>query len=169
MNLKKTVGALALTALFASMGASAVEKTITVTASVDPTLDLLQSNGDALPTSVALEYSPAEKKFKRYTLNTAVHTNADDKGVVVKLGAEAKLTNIMDSSDNIPMDVSWAGQTLSTTDTTVAADKLNFGSTGVEGVSASQELVIHAKPDANKVPTAGNYQGVVTIILTQST
>ncbi|WP_045449952.1 CS1 type fimbrial major subunit [Citrobacter sp. S-77] len=169
MNLKKTVGAFVLTALFASMGASAVEKTITVTASVDPTLDLLQSNGDALPTSVALEYSPAEKKFKRYTLNTAVHTNAADKGVVVRLAGEAKLTNVMDSSDNIPIDVSWAGQTLSTSDTTVAADDLDFGATGVSGVSASQELVIHAKVDSNKLPNAGNYQGVVTIVLTQST
>jgi hypothetical protein len=167
MKLKKTVRAFALTALVASMGASAVEKSITVTASVDPTLDLVQSNGDALPTSVALEYSPAAEKFKRYTLNTAVHTNDESKGIVVKLAESAKLTNILDSSDTIPMSVTWAGKTLSTSDTSVTANTLNFGSTGIKGVSASQELVIDAQPTS--APNAGNYQGVVTIVLTQST
>ncbi|EKB0066536.1 fimbrial protein, partial [Escherichia coli] len=50
MKLKKTIGAMALSTMFVAVSASAVEKNITVTASVDPTIDILQANGSALPT-----------------------------------------------------------------------------------------------------------------------
>lgn len=168
MKLKKTIGAMALVTLFATMGASAVEKNITVTASVDPTIDLLQSDGSALPTSVALTYSPAVNNFEVYSLNTAVHTNEPSKGVVVKLSAEPVLSNITEPTEQIPMTVSWGGTTLSTADATFAADTLNFGASGVAGVSSTQQLMIHADTQG-AAPSAGNYQGVVSIILTQST
>ncbi len=168
MKLKKTIGTIALATLFATMGASAVEKNITVTASVDPTIDLLQSDGTALPTSVALTYSPAAQSFEPYYLNTAVHTNDSNKGVVMKLSAEPVLTNILDSAEQIPMTVSWGGTELSTTDSTFDVDTLNFGSTGVEGVSSTQQLMIYADTQGS-APQAGNFQGVVSIILTQST
>lgn len=170
MKLKKSIAATALATLFATMGVSAVEKNITVTASVDPTIDLLQSDGSALPTSVALNYSPAASGFEVYTINTAVHTNAPDKGVVVKLSADPVLSNILEPTLQIPMTVTWGGQELSTTGKTFDADKLNFGASGVKGVSSTQQLSIYAEAEqANGSVTAGNYQGVVSIILTQST
>ncbi|MED8995629.1 CS1 type fimbrial major subunit [Escherichia coli] len=168
MKLKKTIGTIALATLFATMGASAVEKNITVTASVDPSIDLLQSDGSDLPTSVALTYSPAAKNFEPYSLNTVVHTNDSAKGVVVKLSAEPVLTNILDSNDQIPMTVTWGGETLSTADFTFDADTLNFNATGVDGVSSTQQLMIHADTQGI-APQAGNFQGVVSIVLTQST
>ncbi len=168
MKLKKTIGTIALATLFATMGASAVEKNITVTASVDPSIDLLQSDGSDLPTSVALTYSPAAKNFEPYSLNTVVHTNDSAKGVVVKLSAEPVLTNILDSNNQIPMTVTWGGNKLSTNDSHFQSDVLNFNATGVEGISSTQQLVIHAETQGNE-PIAGNYQGVVSIILTQST
>lgn len=168
MKLKKTISAMALATLFATMGASAVEKNITVTASVDPTIDLLQSDGSALPTSVALTYSPAAKNFEVYSLDTAVHTNDSTKGVVVKLSAEPVLSNTLEPTDQIPMTVTWGGTELSTTDYTFDANTLNFGAGGVEGVSSTQQLMIHADTQGT-APSAGNYQGVVSIILTQST
>ncbi|HGD8457901.1 TPA: CFA/I pilus major pilin CfaB, partial [Escherichia coli] len=59
MKFKKTIGAMALTTMFVAVSASAVEKNITVTASVDPVIDLLQADGNALPSAVKLAYSPA--------------------------------------------------------------------------------------------------------------
>lgn len=166
MKLKKTIGAMALATLFATMGASAVEKNITVTASVDPTLDLLQPDGSALPTSVALSYSPAADGFEAYRIQTAVHTNDPNSGVVVKLAAEPVLSDVLDPTNQIPMDVTWGDTVLSTADATFAADTLNFGASGVSGVSATQELVIQADTQGSPV-NAGNYQGLVSIILTQ--
>lgn len=167
MKLKKTVCAIALATLFSAMGVSAVEKNITVTASVDTTIDLLQSDGSALPTSVALTYSPASNQFEVYSLNTAVHTNDIVKDVVVKLSADPVLSNILDPTEQIPMTVSFGGKELSTSDTTLSASSLSFGASGVSGVSSTQQLSIYAKADT--APSAGNYQGVVSIILTQST
>ncbi|HAY3943330.1 TPA: fimbrial protein [Escherichia coli] len=170
MKLKKTIGAMALATLFATMGASAVEKTISVTASVDPTVDLLQSDGSALPNSVALTYSPAVGGFEAHTINTVVHTNDPAKGVIVKLSAEPVLSNVLNPTLQIPVSVNFAGKKLTTTGTTIESNKLNFASSGVDKVSSTQKLSIHA--DTTQVTgglTAGQYQGLVSIILTQST
>ncbi|HHU2064779.1 CS1 type fimbrial major subunit [Escherichia coli] len=172
MKLKKTIGAMALATLFATMGASAVEKTISVTASIDPTVDLLQSDGSALPNSVALTYSPAVNNFEAHTINTVVHTNDSDKGVIVKLSADPVLSNVLNPTLQIPVSVNFAGKQLSsTTGITIDSNNLNFTSSGVNKVSSTQKLSIHA--DATRVTggalTAGQYQGLVSIILTQST
>ncbi|ENE27183.1 CFA/I fimbrial subunit B [Escherichia coli P0302293.10] len=167
MKLKKTIGAIALATLFATMGASAVEKTINVTARVDPTVDLLQSDGSALPNSVALTYSPAVGGFEVHTINTVVHTNEPTKGVFVKLSAEPVLSNVLNPTQQIPVSVNFAGEKLTTAGITIASNKLNFASSGVDKVSSTQKLSIHA--DATGGLTAGQYQGLVSIILTQST
>ena len=165
MKMKKTIGAIAFTAFFASMGASAVEKNITVTASVDPTIDLLQADGKALPNAISLTYSPAAKGFEPYTLPTAVHTNDDTKGVVVKLSTDPKLTNILQPNTQIPMSVTLGGKTLTTAAQTFTADEMNVGATGMSSISSVKDLVIQAQQQAT---AAGNYQGVVSIILTQA-
>ncbi len=167
MKLKNTITAMSLATLFVTMGASAIEKNIVVTASVDPSIDLLQADGTALPGAVELTYSPATKAFEPYSINTAVHTNESTKGVVVKLSTEPKLTNILDSSKSIPMEVTWGDKKLSTANTTIAANELDFGAAGVSGVSSNKLLTIQAKN--TDAPSAGNYQGMVSIILTQST
>ncbi|EGO6101172.1 CS19 fimbria major subunit CsdA [Escherichia coli] len=166
MKLKKTIGAMAMATLFATMAASAVEKNITVRASVDPKLDLLQADGTSLPDSIALTYSSASNNFEVYSLNTAIHTNDKTKAVVVKLSAPAVLSNIMKPSSQIPMKVTLGGKTLSTADAEFAADTLNFGASGVENVSSVQQLTIHAEAAP---PEAGNYQGVISLIMTQKT
>ncbi|EPA1489837.1 CS1 type fimbrial major subunit [Escherichia coli] len=167
MKLKKTIGAMALATLFSTMGASAVEKTISVTASIDPTVDLLQSDGSALPNSVALTYSPAVNKFEDYTINTVVHTNDSDKGVSVKLSANPVLSNVLDPTLQIPVSVSFAGQKLTPAGITIDSNALNFAASGVNKVSSTQKLSIHADTTGVTL-TAGQYQGLVSIILTRS-
>nr|4HJI_A Chain A, CS1 fimbrial subunit A [Escherichia coli]4HJI_B Chain B, CS1 fimbrial subunit A [Escherichia coli] len=138
---------------------------------MDPTVDLLQSDGSALPNSVALTYSPAVNNFEAHTINTVVHTNDSDKGVVVKLSADPVLSNVLNPTLQIPVSVNFAGKPLSTTGITIDSNDLNFASSGVNKVSSTQKLSIHA--DATRVTggalTAGQYQGLVSIILTKST
>ncbi|WP_349348296.1 CS1 type fimbrial major subunit [Escherichia coli] len=114
MKLKKTIGAMALSTMFVAVSASAVEKNITVTASVDPTIDILQANGSALPTAVDLTYLPGAKTFENYSVLTQIYTNDPSKGLDVRLVDTPKLTNILQPTSTIPLTVSWAGKTLST-------------------------------------------------------
>lgn len=169
MKLKKTISAISLAALFATMGASAVEKNINVTASVDASVNLLQSDGNELPGSVVLGYSPATNSFETYRLSTAVHTNDTTSSLVVKLAQTPMLSNILDSTKTIPMSVTWGGKQLSTSDTTIDSNDMNYGTGGVQNVSSAKELSISASPVTGTTVSAGNYQGIVSIILTQST
>ncbi|HAH0538473.1 TPA: fimbrial protein, partial [Escherichia coli] len=98
-------------------------------------------------------------------LPTAVHTNDDTKGVVVKLSTDPKLTNILQPNTQIPMSVTLGGKTLTTAAQTFTADEMNFGATGMSSISSVKDLVIQAQQQAT---AAGNYQGVVSIILTQA-
>ena len=98
MKFKKTIGAMALTTMFVAVSASAVEKNITVTASVDPVIDLLQADGNALPSAVKLAYSPASKTFESYRVMTQVHTNDATKKVIVKLADTPQLTDVLNST-----------------------------------------------------------------------
>ncbi|OKW88864.1 fimbrial protein, partial [Escherichia coli] len=109
MKLKKTIGAMALSTMFVAVSASAVEKNITVTASVDPTIDILQANGSALPTAVDLTYLPGAKTFENYSVLTQIYTNDPSKGLDVRLVDTPKLTNILQPTSTIPLTVSWAG------------------------------------------------------------
>ncbi|EMX82354.1 CFA/I fimbrial subunit B [Escherichia coli 2726800] len=168
MKLKKTIGAMALSTIFVAVSASAVEKNITVTASVDPTIDILQANGSALPTAVDLTYLPGAKTFENYSVLTQIYTNDPSKGLDVRLVDTPKLTNILQPTSTIPLTVSWAGKTLSTSAQKIAVGDLGFGSTGTAGVSNSKELVIGATTSGT-APSAGKYQGVVSIVMTQST
>lgn len=168
MKLKKTIGIIALATLFASTGASAVEKSIIVTASVDSSIDFLQSDGSPLPNNVTLNYSPANGgSFDTYTTQAAVHTNATDKDVLVKLLHEPMLTHTRDGSQ-IPMTVTLGNKQLGTTDTTLSANSMNYGANGLVGVSTSMPLSITASSTSGSV-NAGTYQGIVSIVLTQST
>ncbi|WP_126717087.1 CFA/I pilus major pilin CfaB [Escherichia coli] len=167
MKFKKTIGAMALTTMFVAVSASAVEKNITVTASVDPVIDLLQADGNALPSAVKLAYSPASKTFESYRVMTQVHTNDATKKVIVKLADTPQLTDVLNSTVQMPISVSWGGQVLSTTAKEFEAAALGYSASGVNGVSTSQELVISAAPKtAGTAPTAGNYSGVVSLVMT---
>ncbi|ELE6820437.1 fimbrial protein [Escherichia coli] len=169
MKLNKIIGALVLSSTFFSMGASAAEKNITVTASVDPTIDLMQSDGTALPSAVNIAYLLGEKRFESARINTQVHTNDKTKGIQIKLANDnVVMTNLSDPSKTIPLEVSFAGTKLSTAATSFTADQLNFGAAGVETVSATQELVINAGSTQQNNIVAGNYQGLVSIVLTQA-
>lgn len=54
----------ALAALF-SLSAMAVQKDITITADIDPTVELLQADGTALPSSLKMTYIPGVGLQKR--------------------------------------------------------------------------------------------------------
>nr|AXG72670.1 CfaB(St)/CfaE/LTB fusion protein [synthetic construct] len=144
-------------------------------------IDLLQADGNALPSAVKLAYSPASKTFESYRVMTQVHTNDATKKVIVKLADTPQLTDVLNSccelccnpqctgcyTVQMPISVSWGGQVLSTTAKEFEAAALGYSASGVNGVSSSQELVISAAPKtAGTAPTAGNYSGVVSLVMT---
>ncbi|EHL2318691.1 hypothetical protein KDF28_004786 [Escherichia coli] len=168
-NIKTTLGVLA-TALMLSAGAHAVQKNITVTADIDPTIDLLQADGSALPTSIALTYNPVGG-LQDYTINTKIYTNDTDKDVIMQLVTTPMLTHTTDSTEQIELAVTYNG--IPVTDTPWTAgdlDKSVAFNTQDTGASISMPLVIGPAVAADTVDAkAGTYQGVVSMLVTQST
>lgn len=144
------------------------KKNITVTASIDPSIDILKADGAALPSNVSLNYSPGTKSFTSEVIQTAIYTNDVSKGVNVYLNAEPKLTHTTDTSKQINMEISFGGKKLTTTPQKIDANALNFGASGNDNVSGAQELVIGTTTQTSD-PTADQYQGVVSLVVVQDT
>ncbi|EAO6614202.1 TPA: hypothetical protein NPB33_004220 [Salmonella enterica subsp. enterica serovar Kintambo] len=105
MKLTSIYSAVALSLLLAT-GAQAVEKNITVTASIDPTLDMAMADGTALPSNIDMQYNPVSG-LQDYTLQTKIFTNATDKNITMRLLAPVTLTNTVNSTQTIPLTVKY--------------------------------------------------------------
>ncbi|HDC4265873.1 TPA: fimbrial protein, partial [Enterobacter cloacae] len=79
-------------AMTASMNAMAVQKDITVNASVDSQLDMTQADNTPLPPSIDMQYLPGSGLVS-YRLNTKIWSNSATSNVKVRLLSAAKLTN----------------------------------------------------------------------------
>ncbi|CAI1142363.1 MULTISPECIES: CS1 type fimbrial major subunit [Serratia] len=160
---------IALAALF-SLSAMAVQKDITVTADIDPTVELLQSDGTALPSSIKMTYLPGVG-LQKQTLSTKIFTNDATKQVEMRLLATPSLTSITTpTAAAIPLTVSYNGKALTTAvtkDSTLEPAVL-FPNGRLDGGSVPFDLVI-AQSTPGLVTTSGSYQGVVSLVLNTST
>lgn len=167
MKLTSIYSAVALSLLLAT-GAQAVEKNITVTASIDPTLDMAMADGTALPSNIDMRYNPVSG-LQDYTLQTKIFTNATDKDVTMRLLAPVLLTNTVNSAQTIPLTVKYNQKEVTATDW-APADQLK-GTTifTADGSSVSMPLTISASNTNHTTWKAGTYQGVVGLMISQVT
>lgn len=150
-------------AMASSFSALAIQKDITVNASVDSQLDMTQADNTPLPASIDMQYLPS-RGLESYRLNTKVWSNSATSNVKVRLVSAAKLTN-MDGDETVPMTVILGDKTLSTTDAEFTGTELFPGS--IENGSAVLPLTI--SQTTKGILKTGQYSGVVSLMLTQAT
>ncbi|MEX1841620.1 fimbrial protein [Enterobacter cloacae] len=161
MFTKSLVAALLLTGI---AGAQAVQKDITLTATVDPSLDMTLSDGSAIPASQVMQYLPGIG-LEDISMMTKIWSNDATKDLNMRLVSQPQLVNTTGATATpVPLSVSWGGQALSTTDTQLTAADL-FPSGKSDQGSVAKELRI--TQSTKGALSAGNYSGVVSIYLTQ--
>ena len=152
-----------------SNSANAVEKNITVTASIDPTLELAMSDGTPLPTAINMGYTPISG-LQQYTMSTKIYSNDKSKDITMSLLTDPMLTNTVDSSKTIPLKVTYNQQAVTTTawtaDQQLKANKIFLDE---DGTSVSMPLTISADNTGMKNWSAGTYQGIVSLLVKQVT
>ncbi|CUR68080.1 MULTISPECIES: CS1 type fimbrial major subunit [Pseudomonadota] len=172
MKFKKTIYAAALLGALASSAAMAdTYKEITVTAKVDPTLDLQMSDMTKLPDNVTMLYDPAHglhpvKLTTRLLTNKSATGEHALGGINIRLNGDANLQLNGATSNTVPLTITYAGKKLSKTDTLISKDDLQMGSDGKAHASKPLELQISQATQAVISP-AGDYSGVVGLILSE--
>ncbi|KWA15162.1 Cro/Cl family transcriptional regulator [Burkholderia territorii] len=148
-----------------SMSAHAVQKDITVTANVDTTLEMLSADGSALPTTMQMQYLPGSG-LQPAVVNTKIFTNDKAKDLQIRLAAAPSMKNQTNpGADEIPLSVKLGETELTTTAATLKTAELFPGElaqgSNVLPLSIGQKTV-------EPVTASGNYQGLVSVIVTQS-
>ncbi|MBR8066760.1 cable pilus major pilin CblA [Burkholderia ambifaria] len=148
-----------------SMSAHAVQKDITVTANVDSTLEMLSADGSALPTTMQMQYLPGAG-LQATVVNTKIFTNDKAKDLQIRLATDASLKNrTSPGALEIPLTVKLGDTELSTTAKTLKTTDLFPGElaqgSNVLPLSIGQKTVA-------AITASGSYQGLVSVILTQS-
>ncbi|SUA90125.1 CS1 type fimbrial major subunit [Pandoraea pulmonicola] len=157
------IAPVAAAALF-SLSAFAVEKEITVTAQIDPTVELLSADGSALPSNLKMEHMPGTG-LRPQTFEAKVFSNAMDKNIEIRLQADPKLVHTIDSSaEAIPLEVKLDGTALTITGTKLTATDL-FADKTAKG-SKNLKFSIEQKTAA-PIAKAGLYSGPVRLLVTQ--
>ncbi|HAW2024641.1 TPA: fimbrial protein [Escherichia coli] len=158
-------GLLAVTGGLSTM-AHAVDKVITVTASIDPTLDLVQADDSPLPSTVTLPYTPVSGLGVK-TIQTRLYSNAKNNDVTMSLTMDPVLTNVTDPTKQIPLKVKYNGQDVTTTPW--VADKAIKHTVFVDGRSPAMPLTIYADNTNKTNWTTGNYQGAINMVIAATT
>ncbi|MBJ3813542.1 Cro/Cl family transcriptional regulator [Shimwellia pseudoproteus] len=162
MKMNYKAAAVALASLF-SVSAFAVQKDITVVADIDPTIELLQADGSALPQSLRMSYLPGVGLLNE-KVSTKIYTNDATQKVQVRLLSEPQLLAVTNpSAAAIPLKVTYNGSELSTAVIDLQPATL-FPNGRIDNGSIPMDLVIGQKTPG-VVATAGSYQGVVSVIL----
>lgn len=154
---------LIVAAMASSFSALAIQKDITVNASVDSQLDMTQADNTPLPASIDMQYLPG-RGLDSYRLNTKVWSNSATSNVKVRLVSAAQLSNA-DGDQTVPMTVKLGDKTLTTTDAEFTGAELFPGS--IENGSAVLPLII--SQTTKGILKTGQYSGVVSLMLTQAT
>jgi hypothetical protein len=150
--------------LAVAFSVNAVQRDITVTANIDPTVDVTLADGSPLPSSIAMQYLPG-KGLAAHKENIKFWSNTADRALNVSLANTPSLTDA-NGANPIPLSVSVNGKTLSTT-TTSLAYATTFPS-GIENGSSTMPLVI-SQTSPGAVSAAGTYTGIVSLVVTQAT
>lgn len=157
--------ALAAAALVTAFSAGAAQRNITVTASIDPTVDVTKADGSALPAAVEMQYLPG-KGLLAYQEQIKFWSNTADRALNVSLVSDPSLTDAT-GANAIPLSVSVNGKTLTTT-----ASSFAYATTfpnGVTNGSTAMPLVIAQKTQGVITSPAGTYSGLVSLVVTQAT
>ncbi|MDB6444365.1 MULTISPECIES: CS1 type fimbrial major subunit [Pseudomonas] len=158
------IAPLALAALV-SLPALAVEKSILVYADVDPTIELLQSDGSPLPASMEMAYLPGAG-LQPTRLGTRIFSNDTDKDMTLRLITNPVLANMTNpAATGVPLSVSFGGRALNTTGVSLSAADLFPGGDPTSG-SIEQMLDIR-QTTVGAIANAGRYEGIVSLVLTQ--
>lgn len=143
--------------------AQAVQKDITVTANIDTSIDMTQSDNTALPSSINMQYLPG-KGLTPYNLGTKVWSNSDKAAVNVRLVRAASLTDV-NGATTIPLTVSLGGKTLSLTNTLL--DAATLFPAGID--NGSDVLPLRFAQTTQGVIASGTYSGIISLVVTQAT
>lgn len=162
--MNKLIKPLLLVSIMATAFATqAVQKDITVNASVDASIDITQPDNTALPSSINMQYMPG-KGLTPFNLNTKVWSNSDKSGVNVRLVREASLADI-NGATKIPLTVTLGGKTLSLTNTLL--DVATLFPAGIE--KGSDVLPLRFAQTTQGIVATGTYSGIVSLVITQAT
>ena len=164
MNFAMKVMAVAIMGF--SLNAMAVQKDITINANVDPSLDMTLSDAQPLPTSVTMQYIPGNG-LAPYAMQTKIWSNAY-KDVNIKLANDVLLYDRAGSAETVAITVTYGGTALTTTDRLMKASTLFPGGTTAIGNGSIEQELRFSQKTPGTVP-AGNYTGVVGVVLTQAT
>lgn len=147
-----------------SMSAFAVEKEITVTAQIDPTVELLTPDGEALPSVLNMDHVPG-KGLRKQSFDAKIFSNDKTKDIQIRLQNEAKLMHTINTdAAAIDLTVSVDGKPLKTTATTLTAADLY---TDEGTVSKPLSFAIEQKTQG-AVAVAGLYRGPVRLVVTHA-
>ncbi|AYQ41935.1 giant cable pilus [Burkholderia aenigmatica] len=152
-------------AALTSMSAHAVQKDITITANVDTTLEMLSADGSALPTTMQMQYLPGSG-LQAAQVNTKIFTNDKAKDLQIRLASTPALKNQTNpGAAEIPLAVKLGATEVTTTATTLKVAEL-FPGELAQGSNVLPLSIEQTKVEP--VTASGNYQGLVSVILTQS-
>ncbi|WP_241579867.1 CS1 type fimbrial major subunit [Rosenbergiella nectarea] len=162
--MKNQIKTISIISLFAAVfSVSAAQRDITVTAEIDPTVDITLADGSPLPTTATMQYLPG-KGLADYSEQVKLWSNTADRDLIVSLVNAPSLKD-SNGANTIPLKVTLNGSALSTTSST-----LTFASTfphGVTNGSSAMPLVI-SQANAGAATTAGSYSGIVSIVVAQA-
>lgn len=150
--------------LATAFSVNAVQRDITVTADIDPTVDVTLADGTPLPSSIAMQYLPG-KGLAAHKENIKFWTNTADRALNVSLANTPTLTDA-NGANPIPLSVSVNGTSLSTTATPF--DYATTFPSGIANGSSTMPLVI-SQTVPGVVTAAGTYTGIVSLVVTQAT
>ncbi|MGB7802317.1 CS1 type fimbrial major subunit [Buttiauxella sp.] len=159
-----TKSVIAAIAFGVAVNAFAVEKDITVNATVDSTLDMTLSDGQPLPTSVDMQYTPGVG-LSPTTLDTKIWSNDAGKDIKASLASTPVLTNTTGTGSQT-LAVKLGSQAITPAPVTLAASEL-FPTGEVN--QGSVTLPLEILPATTSPLNSGNYTGMVSLILAQDT
>lgn len=163
--MKKNLSYLLLSAAILTFtSAHAVTRDITVTASIDPTVDITLADGTALPDTIAMQYLPGTG-LSSVSKDVKLWSNSTTANLTIALASSPALS-APTASTTIPLSVKLNGTLLST-----AASTLTYATYFPNGIVNGSITIPLEISQATKgiVTAAGNYSGTVSLVLAQAT
>lgn len=151
----------------ASLPAYAIQTDIKVWADVDTTLALMKADGSALTDVVQMSHNPASG-LTAWSEQVRIFSNDTSRNVDVRLGNDAVLTPTVAATGAVPVPlvISLNKRVLTVAAQEFKASDLFDGA--IPGASIAMELGI-AQATPGKIAAAGLYEGMVTVVMAQTT
>lgn len=152
-----------------SLSAAAASKNIDVTAQVDDEVDLVQSDGSPLPTSVQMSYSPGVG-LTPYSMQVKFLSNNTTKDIAMYLSSAPKLVNLANPAQSTNLTVKYHGTALATNYAAAAASPLRAVDLFPAGMPVGGGSVVQAMEisQTTRAPlSTGSYKGTVSLVVVQ--